>query len=320
MQRKLLLIFSTILAASGFVHAQIFPQAPIKIIVPAAPGSPTDVIARFVGIALARDIKGPVVVENKVGANGIVGTGLAANAAPDGHTLLAAPSNFYINKALYAKLPYDPIADFKPIAKVAAGYMALVVPASSSYHSVKELTEHMRAHPGKLAYASAGNGSVTHLAPAMLFSRAGVQGVHIPYKGADSAITDTISGQVAMSFTSLAISAPLVQSGKLRALAVTGPNRSQALPLVPTLAEVGYAGFDMASGVGFMAPKDIRPEIAGKLSSLIATICQSSEFESFAKVQGLEVECKGAEAYAAAGPAEMERWAKAIAASGARVE
>ncbi len=320
MQRRRALIFSAILAASSLVHAQTFPQAPIKIIVPAAPGSPTDVIARFIGNALARDIKGTVVIENKVGANGIVGTGIVANAPADGYTLLAAPSTFYINRALYSKLPYDPIIDFKPLAKVAAGYLALVVPASSPYNAVKDLIEHMRSNPDKLAYASAGNGSVTHLAPATLFARAGVKGLHVPYKGADTAVTDTISGQAALSFTSLALTGPLVQAGKLKALAVTGPHRSQTLPNVPALAELGFTGYAIASGVGFMAPKGLRPEIASRLSSAIAGICQTREFENFAKIQGLEVECKDAAAYTAAGPGELELWTKAIALSGAQVD
>ena len=243
-----------------------------------------------------------------------------AKSPADGYTLLMAPSTFYINKALYAKLPYDPVLDFIPVAKTVAAYLVLVVPAASPYNSVKELIDYMRVNPNALSYSSAGNGSVTHIAPALLFALAGVKGVHVPYKGGDMAVTDTMGGQVAMTFTAVATAMNHIRSGRLKALAVTGPQRSSALPDVPALAELGFNAYTVISNLGFIAPKNTPTPIITKLSAAILKIGQTPEFAEFAKANGLELELAGSAAYAGAAKAELDHWTKAVALSGAKVD
>ena len=319
-------IVCSVLALVGFFQVQAkaqpaaYPERPIKVITPTAPGTAADGVSRFVADRLGRELKGIVTVENKTGANGIIAMDFVAKSPGDGYTLLMAPSTFYINKALYAKLPYDPIADFIPVAKTVAAYLVLVVPASSPFNSVKELIEHMRANPNALSYSSAGNGSVTHIAPALLFAMAGVKGIHIPYKGGDMAVTDTMGGQVAMTFTAVATALSHIRTGRMKALAVTGPHRSSALPDVPALAELGFKGYSVVSNLGFIAPKNTSPQIVNRLSAAILKIGQSPEFADFANGNGLELELAGSSAYAGAAKAELDQWAKAVALSGARVD
>lgn len=318
------LFVCAVMACSGtsFAQAQAatYPERAIKIITPTAPGTAADGVSRFVADKLSRDLKSTVLVENKTGANGIIAMDFVAKSAADGYTLLMAPSTFYINKALYAKLPYDPVLDFIPVAKTVAAYLVLVVPASSPYNSVKELIDHMRVNPNALSYASAGNGSVTHIAPALLFALAGVKGVHVPYKGGDMAVTDTMGGQVAMTFTAVATAMNHLRSGRLKALAVTGPQRSSALPDVPALAELGFNAYSVISNLGFIAPKNTPAPIITKLSAAILKIGQTPEFAEFAKANGLELELAGSAAYAGAAKAELDHWTKVVALSGAKVD
>ena len=320
--RKLFLC--AVMACSGHSFAQApattYPDRAIKIITPTAPGTAADGVSRFVADKLSRDLKSAVLVENKTGANGIIAMDFVAKSPADGYTLLMAPSTFYINKALYAKLPYDPVLDFIPVAKTVAAYLVLVVPAASPYNSVKELIDYMRVNPNALSYSSAGNGSVTHIAPALLFALAGVKGVHVPYKGGDMAVTDTMGGQVAMTFTAVATAMNHIRSGRIKALAVTGPQRSSALPDVPALAELGFNAYSVISNLGFIAPKNTPTPIITKLSAAILKIGQTPEFAEFAKANGLELELAGSAAYAGAAKAELEHWTKAVALSGAKVD
>ena len=318
------LFMCAVMACSGHSFAQTqaatYPDRAIKIITPTAPGTAADGVSRFVADKLSRDLKSAVLVENKTGANGIIAMDFVAKSPADGYTLLMAPSTFYINKALYAKLPYDPVLDFIPVAKTVAAYLVLVVPAASPYNSVKELIDYMRVNPNALSYSSAGNGSVTHIAPALLFALAGVKGVHVPYKGGDMAVTDTMGGQVAMTFTAVATAMNHIRSGRLKALAVTGPQRSSALPDVPALAELGFNAYTVISNLGFIAPKNTPTPIITKLSAAILKIGQTPEFAEFAKANGLELELAGSAAYAGAAKAELDHWTKAVALSGAKVD
>jgi len=320
------LLVATMLAALatllGMTAAQAdsFPDHVVKVISPAAPATATDGVARMVAGKLSKEAGWSVIVENKVGANGIIAMDFVARAPADGYTLLLAPSTLYINKALDKKVTYNPLTDYTPLAKAAAAYLVLVVPANSPFNTLQDAVEYMRAHPRKLTYSTGGVGSVTHLAFAMLESMAGVQAMHVPYKGGDAALADAISGQVDMTFTAIATAKGNIAAGKLKALAVTGPRRSSALPNVPTVAELGYKGYEAVSGLGFMGPKGMPPAIANQLSTEILKVVHSEDFAKFAADQGLEVDALDAKAYAAAGPREMAAWQKAVTDSGAKSE
>ncbi|MDQ8727413.1 tripartite tricarboxylate transporter substrate binding protein [Bradyrhizobium sp. LHD-71] len=311
-----------VIAASliGPAAAQPYPSRPIHMIVPAAPGTATDATARFVAQRLGQELGTSVAVENKVGANGIIGIDQVAKSPPDGYTVLASPSPVYSNKALYAKIPYDPIADFTPLAKAVSAYLVLVVPAKSPFRTLENMIEYMRTHPDELSYASAGSGSVTHMAPAMMLAMAKVTALHVPYKGGDRAIVDTISGQVAMSFPALATALPHVQTGTLRALAIYGARRTEALPDVPALTELGFPGFDIATSIGFLGPKGLPVEIQGRLSAALLKILRTPDFATFAKSQGLELDVLGSTEYAISGKNELAHWTKAVEVSGAKAE
>lgn len=316
--RVLALLTAAVVAPAG-IQAQTYPARPIRIIAPAAPGTATDAVARYVSDQLGRGPKWQAAVENKVGANGIIAIESTARAPADGYTLLLAPSTVYINKALQPKVNYD-LGDFAPIAKAAGAYLVLVVPGNSPFQTLQDAVGYMKANPGKVNYSTAGNGSVTHLAFAMLASAAGVQASHVPYKGGDAALTDAISGQVAMTFTAIATAKANIAAGKLRALAVTGPRRSSALPDIPTVAELGYKGYEAVSGLGFMAPRGTPTGVAEKLSGEILKIVNSQEFAAFAKAQGVEVDALDGASYTADGRREMALWQKAVSESGAKVE
>jgi tripartite-type tricarboxylate transporter receptor subunit TctC len=301
-------------------QAQTFPDHVIKIVSPAAAATATDSVARMVAGKLSKDFNWSVIVEDKVGANGIIAMDFVARAPADGYTLLLAPSTLYINKALDKKVTYNPLTDYTPLAKAAAAYLVLVVPANSPFNSLQDAVAYMRAHPHKLSYSTGGVGSVTHLAFAMLESMAGVQALHVPYKGGDGAFADTISGQVQMTFTAIATAKGSIAAGKVKALAVTGPHRSSALPDVPTVAELGYKGYEAVSGLGFMGPKGMPADVAARLSTEILKAVHSEDFARFASAQGLEVDALDAKAYSAAGPREQAMWQKAVAESGAKSE
>lgn len=319
MRSSLFLLLAAALLATAGAQAQTYPSRPIRVVAPAAPGSASDGVARYVAEQLGRGPKWSAVVENRVGANGIIAMEAVARAPADGYTVLVTPSTLYINKALQPKVNYE-INDFVPLAKAAGTYLVLVVPANSPFQTLRDAVAFMKSNPGKVNYATAGNGSVTHLAFAMLESIANVQASHVPYKGGDAALTDTISGQVAMTFTAIATAKANIAAGRLRALAVTGPRRSGALPEVPTVAESGYNGYEAVSGIGFTAPKGTPRVVVERLSGEIQKIVGAPEFAEFARAQGLEVDVMDAPTYAAHGRREMTQWQKAVTESGAKIE
>jgi len=231
--------------------AQPYPNRPIKMIVPFAPGGATDIIARTVAQKLSDRVGQPVVVENKPGAGTTVGNAEVAKARPDGYTLLFAPTPFVISQVVYPTLPYDPRKDFAPVSLLATSPFILVTNASITARNVGELVAQAKAKPGSLTFCSAGNGTVPHLAGELFKLRAGVDIVHVPYKGGGPAIVDLVGGQVNMMFATPIEVAQHVQSGKLRVLATTSLKRLPAFADVPTLDESGYPGFEVASFFGY---------------------------------------------------------------------
>lgn len=300
--------------------AQSFPSKPIRLVVPTSPGTATDLTARYLAEHLMRELGVSVLVENKAGANGIIATDSVAKSPPDGYTLLVAASTHYINQALYSKLPYDPVADFAPIARVNAAYLVLVTAKSFPVTSVAELTAKMRAQRGAITYASAGSGSSTHLAATLMTSMLGVEALHVPYKGGAQALSDTIGGQVQFSFTAIAQAATHIKADKLTALAITGARRNRSLPNVPTLAQSGLAGYEIASKLGLMAPRGLPAEALDRLGAVLAKIVSDKAFADFCEAQGLEVDYADALAYAGAADKELQYWRRIVTISGAKAE
>jgi len=267
---KLSALVGALVWAAPPAHAADYPVRPIKLIVPYAAGGPTDVLGRMVGEYLSRDLKQAVVVENKAGAQGAIGAEAAARSEPDGYTLFfTAASIFVLNPLLYKKLPYDPTRDFRLLALVTDLPVVMEIHPSVPARTVAEFVAYARQNPGKLNFGSAGTGGTIHLAGEMFKQMAGVDMVHVAYKGAGPALTDLLSGNIQLMFDTLGTALPPVKGGLLRALAVSSAQRIADLPDVPTMAESGYPGFVSRSWTGLLAPARTPREAIDKLNTQI---------------------------------------------------
>jgi tripartite-type tricarboxylate transporter receptor subunit TctC len=294
--------------------AEAYPAKPIKLIVPFAPGGPTDIMGRTVGKLLSEKLGQPVVVENKAGSGGNIGTDAALKAATDGYTLaLSAISSLAIAPNLYAKLPYDVARDVAPITLVGTAAGAIVAHPSAPFSDLKGLIAYAKANPGKLAYATPGIGTSSHLAAEYLQSLAGIQLVHIPYKGTSNAAQDLLAGVVPISFeSSLTTAAPNVKLGKLKAIAITAGTRTKLMPSVPTVAEQGFPGFDVVTWFGLVGPTGLPPEVIDKLQkTLVETLNTPAVVERFEGI-GAEVKTNTPTQFAEFIRVENERWGKVI--------
>ncbi len=290
-----------------------YPSKPITILVPFPAGGTTDILGRLVGRHLASRLGGTVVVENKPGAGGSVGSAMVAKAAGDGYTLLLGTIGTHsINQYLYKKLAYDPFKDFAPISLIAMVPNVLVVNSSSQIKTVKDLIAAAKADPGKLTYASAGNGTSIHLCGAMFEQMAQVSMSHVPYRGSAPAITDLIGGQTTCMFDNLPSAMPHIKSGALRAVAVTTAKRSAALPEVPTIAESGVAGYDASSWFGMWAPASVPASLVGRLNEEIRQILVQAEVRQTLKEQGAEAAPNSPAQFAAYIQAEANKWSKVV--------
>lgn len=290
-----------------------YPSKPITILVPFPAGGTTDILGRLVGRHLASRLGGTVVVENKPGAGGSVGSAMVAKAAGDGYTLLLGTIGTHsINQYLYKKLAYDPFKDFAPISLIAMVPNVLVVNSSSQIKTVKDLIAAAKADPGKLTYASAGNGTSIHLCGAMFEQMAQVSMSHVPYRGSAPAITDLIGGQTTCMFDNLPSAMPHIKSGALRAVAVTTAKRSAALPKVPTIAESGVAGYDASSWFGMWAPASVPASLVGRLNEEIRQILVQAEVRQTLKEQGAEAAPDSPAQFAAYIQAEANKWSKVV--------
>jgi tripartite-type tricarboxylate transporter receptor subunit TctC len=258
--------------------AQDYPSRPIRVIVPFPPGGSTDILARTVFQQLGQKWKQSIIIDNRPGASGMIGTEMVARAEPDGYTLLMGSGGpLTINPALYAKLPYDPIKDFIPITVIAVVPNIVVANPSLPVHSIKELIALAKSEPGKLAFASTGNGTPGHLAGEMFKTMTGTDMLHVPYKGSAPSVSAVLGGEVALNFTTTPPVVPLVKSGKLRALAVTSSTRIPDLPDVPTMAESGLPGYEAISWFGVVAPRGTPDAIVKKLSADLVTVIDSAQ-------------------------------------------
>ena len=300
--------------------AQTYPSKPIRMIVPFAPGGGTDILARIIGQQLADAWGQAVNVENRAGASGNLGTELVARSVPDGHTLVMAINTHAVNASLYSKLPFDPVKDFAPVILTATTANILVVHPSVPANSVQELIALAKAQPGKLNYASGGSGTTSHLAAELFKTMAGVEMVHVPYKGGGAAYTDLISGQVQLYFVGIPGTLQYLKAGRLRALGVTTLRRSPAAPEVPTIAESGLPGFSATTWWGILAPAGTPQPIIARIDFEVARILKLPEVRAKLDAQGFEPVASTPESFGAFMRSEIELWAKAVKASGARAE
>lgn len=293
--------------------ADVYPSKPIRIIVPISPGSGTDVTARHMAVGLAKVMNSQVYVENKPGAGGIIGTQAVAKSPSDGYTILFTYASHYINQWVVENTPYNAVNDFEPIARISSSALILVTSADSPWRTVADIVAAAKRDPNGLSYASAGNGTPSHVCGALLAATAGITLNHIPNKSASQALVDTISGQVNMAFSGVATTLPLIQSGRLRAVAVTSARRSIHFPDLPTISEAGLKGYDVVSPIWALAPRGTPQPIISKLSDALTTLAAKPDFKEFCLQQGLEVDIQNAATYKSGAAAELEKWKQLIA-------
>ena len=309
--KQLALAAALALGAHGLAQAQSFPTKPIKIVVPWAPGGATDVIARVLGQKLGERLGQPVIVENKAGAGGNIGTAAFIREAADGHTLLMGTSSTNaINPSLYKDLPFDPVKDFTPIMLVATVPNVLVVPAQSKFNSVDELVKAAKAEPGKISYGSGGNGSSQHIAAAIFTKVSGSNLMHVPYKGSGPAAADLMAGHIALMFDTGSVGH--IKGQKLKALAVASSQRVPALPDVKTFEELGYKGVQAAAWYGFYAPAKTPANVADRLNKELNAVLQDAEVKKRLNDYGAIVNGGAREEFARFTSAEIERYRKII--------
>ncbi|MGQ0663517.1 MAG: Bug family tripartite tricarboxylate transporter substrate binding protein [Pseudomonadota bacterium] len=304
----------------GAAAAQSYPTKPIRFIIPFPAGGSADTIARTIGQKMGQDWSTQVVVENRPGAGGNIGTEAAARSAPDGYTLLMAPSSIAIAPSLYSTLGYDPIRDFAPVTLVGRLPMILVVHPSVPATSVKDLIALAKAKPGQLNYASGGNGATNHLAGELFKSIAGVEMVHVPYRGNPLAMLDVLSGQVPVMFDFMLTAMPHVRADKVRALAVTSLKRSPLFPDLPTVDEAGVPNFEASTWFGVYAPARTPPEIVAKLHGEIVTVLGSPEVKTRLIGLGLELVGSTPDQLGAETKSDVAKWGPIIHRAGIRID
>jgi tripartite-type tricarboxylate transporter receptor subunit TctC len=301
---------------AGSAVAETYPSRAIRIIVPFSAGGTVDILARLVGAKLQAAWGQPVVIDNRTGAGGNVGADLVAKAEPDGYTLLVAPSPpLSINVSLYRDLPFDPLRDFAPISLLADVPNLLETNPRLPARSVAELVAYAKAHPGKLNFASQGNGTTSHLAGELFKLKAGIDITHVPYRGTAPALNDLVAGNVDLMFDNLVSSLPLVRAGNLRPLAVGSTTRSAALPDVPTLIESGFAGFESTAWFAMLAPAGTPPAIVEQLSGAVATALRKPDVAARLSDLGATTEASTPAALGARMRSEIERWGAVVRAA-----
>jgi tripartite-type tricarboxylate transporter receptor subunit TctC len=320
MVRVLLGCLGALVLGAAAAAADAFPSKPIRFIVPQPAGGGVDILARLVAPKLGEQLGGTIVVDNRPGAGGAIGSELAAKAPPDGYTILMGNLTSHGIYPAAGKLPVDALHDFAPIGLVAETQDVLVAHPSLGVASVADVIARAKAEPGKLDYATAGNGSGPHLAGELFKQLAGVDLVAIPYKGTAPAISDTASGQVKLMFPTLPSSIAFIQSGRLRALAVTGGHRSPLLPDVPTMAEAGLAGYDVVEWYGILAPAGLPHELVTRFNRALVAVLEQPEMRAAVAAQGPEVKTGTPEDFAAYMAREIARWGALIKSADIRID
>ena len=300
--------------------AQTWPNRPVRIIVPLAPGGGSDILARLMAQHMGETLGQTFIVENKPGAGTVIGAELAAKSAPDGYTLYATSPNIVINHGLHPKLNYDALRDFAPISQWVSFSNLLVVNPSMPVNSVQELIDYARSRPGQINYGSSGNGATTHLGMELLKVMTGIDIVHVPYKGSAPAMADLLSGQVSLMLDAGATSNRQIKAGKLRVLAVTGSTRSVLNPEVPTIAESGVPGYDSSVWIGLFAPAGTAPEIIEQLYATISQVLKKSEVRTKLLAQEMEPVGSTPAEFGALVKSELDKWLKVIKAANVKID
>jgi tripartite-type tricarboxylate transporter receptor subunit TctC len=317
---KLATGIAAMLAAFSTI-AQGFPAKPVRLIVPQAPGGASDTLARIVGQKLSERWHQPVVIENRAGAGGNIGTDFVAKSAADGYTLLMSyVGTQAINGAIYKRMTYDPFKDFETVATLATVPFALVVNKAFPAKSVSELLTYAAANPGKVNFGSAGNGSLNHLLGEMVSSAKSIKLTHVPYKGAPLALTDTMSGQIEISFSSLPAAAGFIRNGAIRALGVTGSQRSRHFPSIPTFSEAGVPGLEISPWFGLLAPAGTPAAVVKQINADVADVLAQKEMvERFAGT-GADPYITSPEEFSRILQNDIQKWARIVKDSGAHID
>ncbi|SRR5258706_2420456 len=300
--------------------AAAFPSKSITIVIPASPGGAIDITARLIGQKLSEAWGKPVVIDNKAGATGTIGTDFVAKSAPDGHTLALVASSHAINPSMFKKLPFDTVKSFEPVVLTHVVPLMLVVTPSLPAKNVQELIAYVKANPGTLSFASSGAGGAPHMSGELFKSMAGLDMVHIPYKGSTAAHSDLMGGRTSLMFDTVAAISPHVKSGKVRALAVTTAKRSAAAPDVPTMAEAGLKGYETSTWGGILAPAGTPKEIVAKLNAEINKALNAPDVRSRMIGAGIEPAGGTPQQFAGFIQSEMTKWAKVAKDAGIQPE
>jgi tripartite-type tricarboxylate transporter receptor subunit TctC len=318
--------FGTALLLSGTARAQAqdaqdYPTKTVTVVVPWPAGGPSDIGARPLAKGLAENLGKPFVIDNRAGASGNIGSGIVARANPDGHTLLITSSSpIVINPSIYKKMPLDPQKDLAPITNLLRVPLVLAVTPSLPVNTLGELLAHIKAQAGNFQYASSGNGTPQHMTAELMKTQAGLEMVHVPYKGSAPAITDVLGGHLPMMFDSTIAIIPHIKSGKLKAIAVTGAQRSPLLPDVPTFSEAGLPGFESYAWYGFFAPANTPKAVIDKLNAEARKVMESPEYQRVLAETGSEYVGTSPEEFKRFVEAEAVKWAKVAKDSGATVD
>ena len=314
------LVIGLLAAATLPAAAQQYPDRPIRLVVPYAPGGGTDLTSRLIALRLTESFKQQVIVDNRAGGASNIGAEITARSAPDGYTMMMAGISFSINVSIFSKLGYDPIKDFDPVSLVATVPLIVVVHPSVPATNIKELIALARAKPGTLNYASGGAGTANHIAGELFKYMTGTDIVHVPYKGGGPALADVVGGQVQLLFNTMTSTVGFMNSGKLRALAVTGKRRSPGVPNLPTVAEAGVPGYDVGAWFGIVVPRGTQRAIVNKLNSEIVRVTRLPEAREQFAAQGAEAIGSTPEEFAQHLRVEIDKWAKVAKAAKMRAE
>ena len=317
---RALVLFVLVLVACA-APAQQYPARPIRVLIPFTAGSAADIIARAIEPALRDKLGQSLVIDNRGGAGGNIAAEMTAKSLPDGYTIMMATIGTHaINYSLYSKLPFHPIRDFTPVALVGESPNALVINPRVPANSIKELIALAKARPGQLNYGSSGAGTSVHLSAELFSSMAGVKMVHVPFKGATEALTALLGGQLDLMFASLSSSIPLIKSGRLKAFAVTGAQRSPSIPELPTMAEAALPGYAAAAWYGIVGPAGVPPPVVTLLNNATLASLNMQEVKNRLFASGVEVRTSTPEEFARLIESELRKWAKVVKDSGAKVD
>ena len=321
LSRRSLIAIALACAAAPAAFAEAYPSRPIRLFVPFPAGGGTDIIAREVANAVTNTTKWTFVIDNKPGSGGNLGIDAAAKATADGYTLvLGQTSNLAINPTLYSKLPYDPVKDMTPISMVGSSPLVLVVASNSPYKTLADVVAAAKAKPGSINFATSGNGTVAHLATELFQKEAGIKLTHIPYKGAAQGVSDVIGGQVQLYMSSIPTLLGHIKGGKMRPIAVTSLKRVDDLPLVPTIAESGYKGFEAVTWFGLLGPAKLAPDTVKLLNTEVNKALHTPELQKKLGDQGVDIAGSTPEQFAKVIREDIVKWGKVVKESGAKVD